>query len=222
MALSLLMIALHTYMNIRWSNFVLSLGVGIVATLASFLAVNNLMLAQVFPWSLPFNGFNLYAAERAALGLPLAISCAGALAVTLFGMWGVSKRDVGLACGMKRRLALLSQFKTASFSASTLIKTKCAPTPADATLGGLNRSGFPLPQCLRHPAPARRYAGHTGDTARLHRIVVNMRYRGQGFRLTMLDLVSPCTRGYQNIWSTACLAAMLSWPSYVMRKALKH
>jgi ribosomal protein S18 acetylase RimI-like enzyme len=83
------------------------------------------------------------------------------------------------------------------------------------------------------------------DAALMHSVVVDARHRGQGLEHTMMDALEDVARqqesawallqvfadnvaarrfyrnrGYQDVWQTPRWVAALSWPSYVMQKAL--
>lgn len=93
-ALSLLMVAIHTYVSLRWASMSLSLGIGMVATVFSFVAVNVDMAARLFPWSLPYYALFAYAREGVDVTWPLALSLIGGLLALVFGAWDMTRQDV--------------------------------------------------------------------------------------------------------------------------------
>lgn len=87
-----LLIALHTYVALRWKNFVVAMGFGIAMTVAGFLILNS-QYALYYPWALPGLVLNkLKNAEphlcQLLLGGPAAL-----LAATLGG-WDFLRKDV--------------------------------------------------------------------------------------------------------------------------------
>lgn len=89
-----MMVSIQTVISLRWANVLVPLGVGVVATIVGFVAVNSPALAQLYPWALPFAGFAHYAGEGSALALPLALSVGGSIVVTLVGAWELGRREV--------------------------------------------------------------------------------------------------------------------------------
>jgi hypothetical protein len=93
--LSLLIIAIHTWIATRFTNFAFASAVGIAATVLSFFLSNDSDLMRVFPWSLPMNAvMQLVAGNEVDLVVPMAVSLIGALAVSVIGGWDVVTRDV--------------------------------------------------------------------------------------------------------------------------------
>lgn len=92
--LSWCMIALQTYVSMKWSSFTIALGIGSVGSMMSFLLVRSVTLAQIIPWSLPFNALEPYINQPTSLGLPLLISLAGTLFFTMLGLWDLNTKDV--------------------------------------------------------------------------------------------------------------------------------
>jgi hypothetical protein len=89
---SWLLISLHTYVGIRWKNFVVAMGFGIAMTVAGFLILNS-RLANFYPWALP--GLIL---NKSKTGDPylLQILLGGPAAVipAVLGGWDFIRRDV--------------------------------------------------------------------------------------------------------------------------------
>jgi hypothetical protein len=84
-----LIIAIHTWISLRWHSFPLASGVGIAATITSFIAINS-EWARYFPWT---QAVNVVSAEP-DIPLALTIGIAGGLAASLLGGWDVTRRDV--------------------------------------------------------------------------------------------------------------------------------
>ena len=84
-------VAIHLFVGLRWPNFTVSIGFGMVATTANIMIMQSEKWSKVYPWSLP-----LYALEDAGsyLGTALMLGLIGGLVVGLFGMWRISRREV--------------------------------------------------------------------------------------------------------------------------------
>lgn len=92
--LSWCMIALQTYVSMKWSSFTVALGIGSVGSMLSFILVRSVTLAQVIPWSLPFNALEPYIKQQTSLGLPLFVSLSGTLIFTMLGLWDLNTKDI--------------------------------------------------------------------------------------------------------------------------------
>ncbi len=92
--LSWCMIAIQTYVSVRWSSFTVALGIGSVGSMLSFILVRSVTFAQVIPWSLPFNALEPYIKQQTSLGLPLLVSLAGTCIFTILGLWDLNTKDV--------------------------------------------------------------------------------------------------------------------------------
>ena len=88
------MIALQTYVSMKWSSFTVALGIGSVGSMLSFILVRSVTLAQVIPWSLPFNALEPYIKQQTSLGLPLLVSLVGVLIFTMLGLWDLNTKDI--------------------------------------------------------------------------------------------------------------------------------
>ena len=86
-----LIISIHLFVGLRWSNFTISIGFGMVATTINIMVMNSEKWAKVYPWSLP-----PFALEDTGgyLGTALAIGVLGGVVVGLAGMWHMSRREV--------------------------------------------------------------------------------------------------------------------------------
>lgn len=92
--LSLLIVAIHTWIATRFANFALASAVGIAATVMSFFVSQDVELMRLFPWSLPMTPIMQLMGNEVDLALPLALSVLGALGVSVIGGWNVVTRDV--------------------------------------------------------------------------------------------------------------------------------
>jgi len=88
------MIALQTYVSMKWSSFIVALGIGTVGSILSFVLVRSVTLAQIIPWSLPFNALEPYIKQQTALGVPLLVSLSGTFIFTILGLWDLNTKDV--------------------------------------------------------------------------------------------------------------------------------
>jgi len=85
---ALLIIALHSWISIRWSSFALTTGIGIAGVFFALFAASA-RVAKYYPWLLPFNSRS---PERETLALILGIT--GGIVVSILGCWEVTRRDV--------------------------------------------------------------------------------------------------------------------------------
>jgi lantibiotic transport system permease protein len=92
--LSWSMIALQTYISMRWSSFTIALGIGSIGSMMTFMSVRSVTLSQVIPWSLPFNALEPYIKQPTTLGIPLLVSISGMLIFTLLGVWDLNTKDI--------------------------------------------------------------------------------------------------------------------------------
>ena len=86
-----LILAIHTWMSLRWKSFVPVLALGILATVVTIaLNTGDVEVWPWFPWSLPFR------AAREAGGEPvlLAVGALGGLAAAFLGGCEMTRRDV--------------------------------------------------------------------------------------------------------------------------------
>ena len=83
-----LIVAIHTWVSIRWSGFALALGTGIAGTFFALFAASA-SVGEYYPWLLPMNVFS---AERFATALWL--GAAGGALAALLGCLDFVRRDV--------------------------------------------------------------------------------------------------------------------------------
>jgi hypothetical protein len=89
---SWLLISIHTWIGIRWQNFVVAMGVGVVATIFG-LATGDSGLASINPWSVP-----AMVIDALTIGKTAWMSLLwGGLGGVAFGIWAcrdIARRDV--------------------------------------------------------------------------------------------------------------------------------
>ncbi|MCM2355546.1 MAG: ABC transporter permease [Arenimonas sp.] len=87
-AASLLLVALHTFIAVRWRSFTVAVGVGMGATVMGFLIGQSARFGPWFPWSLP-----VQAVAKADPASVVAYSLAGALLAGVAGLWAFQRRE---------------------------------------------------------------------------------------------------------------------------------
>lgn len=87
---SWLILALHSWVALRWSSFALASGFGMAATVGIALISNSQRWWKIYPWALPVHA--AVVAESAQLAITL--GAAGGVLVAILGCWDVSRRDV--------------------------------------------------------------------------------------------------------------------------------
>ncbi|MBI5950282.1 MAG: ABC transporter permease [Chloroflexi bacterium] len=89
---SWLIISIHLWISLRWSSFVLAMGVGIVATVFGVVVIGS-KWEQFDPWTIPgVVSQNLINAE--SYGLALTIGILGGILVACLGCWDTIRQDV--------------------------------------------------------------------------------------------------------------------------------
>jgi hypothetical protein len=100
---ALLMVAVQTWLAVRWRSFTVPMGVGIGCTAVTIMLLRTLknaastptgpMLASFFPWSLPY----VVISPAATAGLQqtaFLVGVLGGLLVSVLGCWDATRRDV--------------------------------------------------------------------------------------------------------------------------------
>ena len=89
--IAMLIVAIHLFVGLRWPNFTVSIGFGMVATTVNIMIINSEKWSKLYPWSLP-----LYALEDTGsyLGTALMLGLIGGLVVGVLGMWRMARREV--------------------------------------------------------------------------------------------------------------------------------
>ncbi len=85
---SWLILAIHTWISVRWASFTVTLGAGVAGTFFAMFAASAKM-AKYYPWLLPVNVFS---DERVAAALWL--GAVGGVIATIAGCWDFVRRDV--------------------------------------------------------------------------------------------------------------------------------
>jgi len=85
---SWLIMAIHTWISVRWASFTVTLGAGIAGTFFALFAASA-KFGKYYPWLLPVNVFS---GER--LKMALLIGIIGGIVATVLGCWDFVRRDV--------------------------------------------------------------------------------------------------------------------------------
>ena len=86
---ALLIVALHTWIALRWRSFAVACGVGMGATVTGFLVGQSPRFGVWYPWSLPVQTMGESADPWRIIGFALA----GAVLVTAAGLWAFQRAD---------------------------------------------------------------------------------------------------------------------------------
>jgi hypothetical protein len=90
-----LIIAIHTFIAMRWPSFVITIGIGMAAVMAGVFGVNNQDLAYLYPWTLPAVAVRQFFGKDSMIATPtLLYSVVGAVAIMIAGCWYFSRRNV--------------------------------------------------------------------------------------------------------------------------------
>jgi hypothetical protein len=87
-----LIMALHTWISLRWRSFTLSVGVGMIATVIGvFITVGSEKWARFYPWMLP----SMAMGNDSHIVLQvLMLGIIGGIVVTIAGCWDMIRQDV--------------------------------------------------------------------------------------------------------------------------------
>jgi CubicO group peptidase (beta-lactamase class C family) len=90
-----LIVALHTWIGIRWASFTVALGAGVAGTFFALFAAGA-RIGKYYPWLLPANALNLIGGERRG-PVALLLGGVGGLIVAALGALDFARRDAGEA-----------------------------------------------------------------------------------------------------------------------------
>lgn len=85
---SWLIMAIHTWISVRWASFTVTLGAGIGGTFFALFAASA-KFGKYYPWLLPVNVF-----MDGRLKMALLIGIIGGIVATVLGCWDFVRRDV--------------------------------------------------------------------------------------------------------------------------------
>ncbi|HEX5085950.1 MAG TPA: ABC transporter permease [Blastocatellia bacterium] len=88
-----LIIALHTWISVRWSSFTVALGSGVAGTFFALFAASA-RIGKYYPWLLPVNTMNIVTGESRAR-IALLLGAAGGVIVAVSGCLDFVRRDAG-------------------------------------------------------------------------------------------------------------------------------
>jgi len=86
-----LILALHTWINLRWQSFTLSVGLGMIATVVGAFVTNSEFWARFYPWTLPSV---VISGDGAIVVQVLGLGILGGIVVAIVGCWDVVRQDV--------------------------------------------------------------------------------------------------------------------------------
>ena len=87
-----LILAIHTWISLRWASFTVAVSVGIVATVGGVIIGQSLTWWKYYPWALAVNVISDPAMQDLPLALTLGIG--GGIVAGVLGCWDVVRRDV--------------------------------------------------------------------------------------------------------------------------------
>jgi len=90
-AASLLMVAVHTWVSIRWRSFTVAVSAGMAATVAGFLIGQSDRFGHWYPWSIPVQ---VLAGNGAHAGFVVAAGLIGGAIVAGLGLADFSRREL--------------------------------------------------------------------------------------------------------------------------------
>ncbi|MCI4566877.1 ABC transporter permease [Lysobacter sp. CFH 32150] len=89
-ATALLMIALQTWVAIRWHSFTIAVATGMTATVMGFLIGQSARFGPYYPWTMPVQ---VLAREGQHVDFVLVAGTCGCLVVTAFALWDFLRRE---------------------------------------------------------------------------------------------------------------------------------
>ena len=91
-AAALLIVAIHTWISIRWRSFTVAVATGMTATVAGFLIGQSATYGPWYPWAMPVQ---VLAGAGEKIGLVVATGLVAGAAVAIAGLWSFLRRDPG-------------------------------------------------------------------------------------------------------------------------------
>lgn len=91
-AATLLIIALHHWIAIRWRSFTVAVSIGMTATVAGFLIGQSKSFGHLYPWSLPAQ---VLAGDGERLDYAVLVGLLGGMVVAALGLWDFLRREMG-------------------------------------------------------------------------------------------------------------------------------
>lgn len=89
-AASVLIMAIHTWVSVRWRSFTVAVSVGMAATVAGFLIMQSRKYGMYYPWSMPVQ---VFAGGGEHLRFAVAASLLGGSLVSIAGLWDFVRRE---------------------------------------------------------------------------------------------------------------------------------
>lgn len=86
-----LILALHTWISLRWQSFTLSVGLGMIATVIGVFVTNSETWAKFYPWTLPAV---VMSGDGAIVVQALTLGIVGGIIVAIVGCWDMIRQDV--------------------------------------------------------------------------------------------------------------------------------
>jgi len=90
-AASLLMIALHTWIALRWRNFTVAVAIGMSATVIGFLVGQSERFGHWYPWSMPMQ---VIAGKGQYIDFVVTAGIVGGVIVATLGLFEYLSREV--------------------------------------------------------------------------------------------------------------------------------
>jgi len=87
---ALLMIAIQTWVSVRWRSFTVAVSFGMTATVAGSLIGQSERFGHWYPWTMPVQ---ILARDQAHLDFVLIASSVGCIVVTAAALWAFSRRE---------------------------------------------------------------------------------------------------------------------------------
>ena len=91
-AATLLIIALHNWIAIRWRSFTVAVSIGMTATVAGLLIGQSKSFGHLYPWSLPLQ---VLAGDGGRLEYAVLVGLLGGMVVAALGLWDFLRWEMG-------------------------------------------------------------------------------------------------------------------------------